>query len=332
MKILIIKNRAMGDSVIGLGAVQFLKKLHPNDEVVYGVPSWVAPLYSNVGTNADRIVPISLKSLGDWWALLRFMWREQFDIVIEMHQSGRTRKFFSFARKLMGFRYFYHNHNLSSGTEVHDQGIQKPNIQRDLDGVWSAACRYLSEKPGYPHYLEYTPKLSLSLEKKNRIILGVVATRETKMWPLDHFVVLAKKLIEHYQCEVVIPLSPSEIDQNIKMSLKDLGMPDSVEFLIRPLDQLPAELGTARLYIGNDTGLKHIAIALGIPSVSFFGPERPLEWHPYDTQMNPYFFIDGLKCRTDRSHFCGLHQCDVMDCMNGITVDEVFSKCKELLS
>ncbi len=332
MKILIVKNRAMGDSVIGLGAVQFLKQLHPNDEIVYGVPAWVSSLYSKTITKADRIVPISLKSFGDWLSMLRFMWREQFDVVIEMHQSGRTRKFFSFARKLMGFRYFFHNHHLKSGTEVHDQGVQKPNIQRDLDGVWSAACRYLQQRPEYPHYLNYTPKMELNIEKKNRIILGVVATRETKMWPLDHFVSVAKKLIESYQCEIVIPLSPSEVDQNIKMKLKELGMPDEAEFLIRPLDQLPEELGSARLYVGNDTGLKHIAIALGVPSVSFFGPEKPLEWHPYDTTKHPYFFIDGLQCRTDRSHFCGLHQCDVMDCMNGISAEDVLKKCDELLA
>jgi heptosyltransferase-2 len=77
---------------------------------------------------------------------------------------------------------------------------------------------------------------------------------------------------------------------------------------------LAKELSKASMYIGNDTGLKHICIALGVKTYTFFGPEPPLEWHPY-------FYIEGLECRTRDAHFCGLSECESMVCLKDITVE-----------
>lgn len=330
-KILIVKNRAMGDAVIGLGAVQFLKQQYPNAQIFYGVPKWVLPLFNETSTSADCIIPLSFRGLFDWWKMLLFMWREQFDLVYEMNQSGRSGKFFAAAKKVMGFRYFYHNHNYTDETIVFEQGVKKPNIQRDLDGLWSALCLLLQKRPARPNYLNYIPQMKWTGNSSNRVTLGVVATRETKMWPLENFVKLAHHLVADFSCEIIIPLSSSLKDQSIRKELEELGLPQGTHFVVAPLNELPAELGASRLYIGNDTGLKHISIALGVPSISFFGPEQPLEWHPYDQGKHPYFFIDGLDCRTKDAHFCGLETCNAKVCMEGISVDCVYEKSRELL-
>jgi heptosyltransferase-3 len=46
------------------------------------------------------------------------------------------------------------------------------------------------------------------------------------------------------------------------------------------LHELSRWLATARLYIGNDSGITHLAAAVGIPVVAIFGPTDPVVWAP----------------------------------------------------
>jgi heptosyltransferase III len=46
------------------------------------------------------------------------------------------------------------------------------------------------------------------------------------------------------------------------------------------LFELACWLATARLYIGNDSGITHLAAAVGIPVVAIFGPTDPGVWAP----------------------------------------------------
>jgi len=46
------------------------------------------------------------------------------------------------------------------------------------------------------------------------------------------------------------------------------------------LYELASWLSTARLYIGNDTGITHLAAAVGVPVVAIFGPTDPAVWAP----------------------------------------------------
>jgi len=50
-------------------------------------------------------------------------------------------------------------------------------------------------------------------------------------------------------------------------------------------------LSKAKLFVGVDTALTHMAAALGIPTVTFFGPTNPVKWGPWPkgyTGSNPY--------------------------------------------
>jgi heptosyltransferase-2 len=312
--ILVVKNRAMGDAIIGTATIQYLKELYPNATISYLVPKWIAPLFEKVATRIDHVIGLDFKSLSDWWRNYKVISSLKPDCVFEMFQSGRTSKFFSLYCKLKGIPYFYHNHHTSTGP-VLDQGKIKSNIQRDLDGAWT-----FFSGGEIPHYLNYKPVFTIDSQKRNQIIFGVVATRETKMWPLKFFAELSHKLEE----DIIIPLSPSKVDQAIKEKLISYNI--KAEFLEKPLKELPEALAGSKLYIGNDTGLKHLAIALGIPSYTLFGPEPPGEWHPYDTEKNPYYYLEGLTCRTREAHYCGLSVCPEMICLNQFGPDQLIAE------
>ena len=330
-KILICKHRALGDSIMGMSAISFAKKLFPNSKIYYGVPSWVAPLYENINHDADQIFSLNLTNAKEILKTFFKLKRESFNLIFELHQSGKTNKVFSLLSFLnKNLTYYYHNHHLKKGTEIKDQGVPKELIQRDLDGMASL----LDPKGPWPHYLKYTPtfKPKNAVSKKKRILLGIVATRKAKMWPLEFFAELSKNLLElDPEIEIGIALSKSLEDLALQKKMQSLISHERLVFHLEPLDKLPELFFGSSLYIGNDTGQKHLAVACGLKTVTFFGPEPPKEWHPYSSKEHIVFYKEGLACRTKSSHFCGLSECDSMICLNEFYPNAVFTKVKKLI-
>jgi heptosyltransferase-2 len=173
---------------------------------------------------------------------------------------------------------------------VHDQGQLKPVIQRDLDGAWTFFGKSLNTD--VPNYKDYSPHwhLKAPVPKKPQIVFGVVASRAEKMYPIDYFADLSRIIKKEYShVEIVAPISNSAEDARIETEIYATGA--SIRVVKKKLSELPAFFAQSQIYIGNDTGLKHIAVASGLPTVTLFGPELPYEWHPYDTDKHPYLFI-----------------------------------------
>lgn len=336
-KILVVKNRALGDSIIGLSAIMYLKQLFPNSELTYGVPEWIYPFYLGVETKADHLLSINLDKTWNWPKLFFTIFSKRFDLIIELHQSGRTSIFFKGYSLLTNTQYRFHNHNVSNFDQadnaILDQGVTKASMQRDLDGCWSAVSNILNNpKLSVPSYTQFQPSLKiknndLTTKPVKFIIFGVVATRKTKMWPLTNYLIIAKKILECCpEVKILIPLSNSKDDQNIEKEITSSNPPSNIEIIKSPLKTLPHYLVGALLYLGNDTGLKHICAALGVVTYTFFGPEEPLEWHPYDQSLHKFFFIPNLPCRTVTSHFCGIPTCDHLTCQTMISPVDVWEQ------
>jgi heptosyltransferase III len=57
--------------------------------------------------------------------------------------------------------------------------------------------------------------------------------------------------------------------------------PGTCLYLNRPLAEICEELGAARLFVGNDSGISHMAAGLGVPSIVFFVSTEPAQWAPW---------------------------------------------------
>lgn len=326
-----VKNRALGDSILGLGSLQYIKELYPQCRIIYGVPEWIAPMYSKTSSAFDEILPLSFKTLNGHISLWRKLSKLKIDIIFELHQNSRSGRFFKLYATLKKIPYYFHNHHLKADANVVnkiiDQGLYKATIQRDLDGIYSCLS---DQSSAIPHFRDYAPKLELKQAlghaQKLTLILGVVATRKTKSWPLLYFTQVAQHFLKNNPSgNIIIAFGPSMEDhalkQKMQQSLAELlnQFSTQIQLLVPHLADLPALFKSAQLYLGNDTGQKHLAAALGLETITFFGPELPSEWHPYDQKKHPYFFIEDMPCRTINSHYCGLSTCESMECLKQIT-------------
>ncbi|MEI8352616.1 MAG: glycosyltransferase family 9 protein, partial [bacterium] len=88
-------------------------------------------------------------------------------------------------------------------------------------------------------------------------------------------------------------------------------------------------IGKAVLFIGGDSGLAHMAVALGAPTVVLFGPSDPLKWGVKGRQNA--VVCKGLACSP--CFIFGYHKrCHTIACMAGITVDEVVLACSKVIA
>ena len=304
--ILLVKNRALGDAIISISTGNYLRSQFPDAKISFATPKWTIPVFDSLKHPFDEFVALKIRTPLDVYSLWQTLTTNQYDFIYELHWGPRSGRIFNLYTKIKSIPYGFHNHHKTKRDSI---------IRRDIGGV----AKFL----GNESFEAILPKIRRKSDLQ-KIVFGVVATRSTKMWPLEYFVELADRLKkEHPYCAIVIPLSKSRIDRQIKQRLIDLGLSKDVMFYEHGLNEVSKLFRSADIYIGNDTGLKHLAAFSGVKTISFFGPEEPLEWHPYKREEHPYFFLKNLDCRYKKAHFCGLDYCETMECLKCFSVDQV---------
>jgi ADP-heptose:LPS heptosyltransferase len=140
----------------------------------------------------------------------------------------------------------------------------------------------------------------------------------SKTWPAARFLDLAERLASAYHARILFVLGPGE--ESIKQPfLRARGLWGAVVLDNLPLIELEAVLENCHVLVGNDSGVSHLAAALGVPVVALFGPSDPDRWAPR-----------GQAVRVIRSAvFCSpcdreaMARCQSRRCLFEISVDQV---------
>ena len=108
-----------------------------------------------------------------------------------------------------------------------------------------------------------------------------------------------------------------------------MGCPQTRALCGRPLPEVTALIRQARLFVGGDSGLAHLAAAAGTPTVVLFGPSDSKKWGIKDARHK--VVCKALPCAP--CFIFGYHRpCRDIQCMHRIETDEVFTACASLLS
>lgn len=242
MRRLLIRPGAIGDCILSLPALEFLRA----DETEVWVPSAVVPLIRF----ADRAAAISSTGLdlleipgSDSQALIDRL--RQFDSICSWYGSNRP-EFRDRVRELrLPFQFF---------TALPTQWI----------GV-HAADFFLAEVGGKPPAV---PRVELpAIAPGEFVVIHPFSGSPRKNWPLERFQELAGLL----RVPVRWCIGP-----------EDPPIPGA--FRCDNLYNVACWLRGARAFIGNDSGIGHLAAAVGVPVLTIFGPMDPETWKPRATQ------------------------------------------------
>jgi heptosyltransferase III len=100
-----------------------------------------------------------------------------------------------------------------------------------------------------------------------------------KNWPADQYAALVDRLQGEYGMASVVLAGPADAEALVVLHDRP-GQPPAAELVERPLLVVAALLRRAAAFLGNDSGLSHLAGLLGIPTLALFGPSDPAVWAP----------------------------------------------------
>jgi heptosyltransferase-2 len=115
----------------------------------------------------------------------------------------------------------------------------------------------------------------LTLNSPRPIALHPGSGGEHKVWPADRWAAVIRWLRERHGRDIL--LIGGEADDAARRALAPFNLPAAWNL---PLPQLAAVLERCALFAGHDSGITHLAAAVGIPTLALFGPTSPDIWAP----------------------------------------------------
>ena len=157
------------------------------------------------------------------------------------------------------------------------------------------------------------------------------AGSENKRWPTAAFAGLIDLLVAQDRVNVVIIGGPDEAGL-LNALLAEIHEPSHVFSLVGRigLRNLPLVLLACDLYVGNDSGPKHIAASLSVPTIGIHaGSVDATEWGP----MGPAAFGIRREMTCSPCYLAKVSDCHRgLACLNGIRVGDVHRACRRLLA
>jgi heptosyltransferase III len=130
-------------------------------------------------------------------------------------------------------------------------------------------------------------KERLARTKFDRPTLAVapVAGWIGKQWPMNHFVTLLQEFCKkNPEAQVALFAAPNESDQ-LKPLIKALPKDQCINTIGQHLLDSAGMIKSSRLFIGNDSGLLHLSVAVKTPTIALFGPSNDKLYGPWSSEI-----------------------------------------------
>ncbi|HZD96526.1 MAG TPA: glycosyltransferase family 9 protein, partial [Candidatus Sulfotelmatobacter sp.] len=267
-RVLIVRLRSIGDTVLTTPCLVALKRFLPHARVDILLEDWVAPVLDGF-PHVDNIITLERKSTSARARVARQLRANNYDVVYNMH-GGTTATLLTRAtgaRHRVGYQtYQYarlHNHLSPASSSLWGQD-KTHSVEQQLALLgWTGVP--VSDRP--PTELAVTPGASTTIAARLQAVgllnLGFAvihpaAAFATKQWAADKFGRVAQDLRKRGLAVIAITTAKEKsiIDEMNKTETSAEAFTDL------SLPEITALLARSRLFIGNDSGIAHIAAAV----------------------------------------------------------------------
>lgn len=296
----------------------------------------------------DDIVTIDIDGgwaafAGSFWAAMKYLWRERFDLVLDFEFFTRFSaivSFLTFARVKVG----YHAWETWRG-DIHTIKVPFNRYWHITDSFYALGTHIGLEKKEKlemvrpfvaPEDREAVKKVLGEGGAGGRYICAYISAGDLSVerrWPADRFARVLRGILDRHDAHIVLTGSRKEAPAVREMRDRlDSGRVLDLAGRLS-VTQLAALLEGAELMISNDGGPLHLAAAMGTRTVSFFGPETPVMYGPLGEGHSVFF--EGIEC----SPCINVHdrksvRCYWTEprCMQAIDPDEVLAEIEKKLA
>ena len=333
-KVLLVRLRSIGDTVLATSAVNALRRFLPDAQIDILVEDWVAPVLAE-HPGLSRVIRLERNSLAARARIAREIRVSGYEVVYNLH-GGTTATFLtraSGARHRVGYgSYQYaklHNHQAPSASFLWGQE-ETHSVEQQLALLgWTGVP--VTDRPAtqlaIPESAAFVIEERLrdaKLEGKRLALIHPAAAFATKQWAPENFA----RVIEHLEragFSSVAIVGPGQ-DKVLDELQNNCSAPITTFNLSLP--EVSALASRAKLFVGNDSGIAHMAAAVGTPSVVIFGSSNIAHWRPWSRAESEVVF-EEMPCQPCHGYFC--EQFEQPECILRVPVNRVVAAIERVL-
>ncbi|MFD1625603.1 glycosyltransferase family 9 protein [Azospirillum griseum] len=310
-RILFITSNRLGDAVLSTGLLGHLIDRHPQARLTIACGPLPAPLFRAV-PGLERLIPMAKQPYArHWWRLWLACVGTRWDMVVDLRNSAVGRL-------------------VLAGTRAFHRKAARPMHKVEEIG----AVLGLSPPPAPRLWIDARAEAEadalLPPDRAPFLAIGPTANWLSKEWPVERFARLAQRLTGPDG-----PLPGARVAVLAAGAERVRALPLLAALGVRAIDltgrtdplAAAACLRRAALYVGNDSGLMHIAAAVGVPTVGLFGPGFPETYGPWGASARA---VTGSVPREELLRRVGLDP-NASGLMDGVSEDRVAEVAQHLL-
>jgi ADP-heptose:LPS heptosyltransferase len=263
MRILFVTSTRIGDAVLSTALLGHLLRTHPEARFTVACGPAAAGIFARM-PRLERLIVVAKRRLSLHWPLL---WSQvaftRWDLVVDLRASALA-FMVPARRRAIGKGGRRPGHRLTHIAEV--LRLSPP----PLPVAWTAP--------------QDEARAATLLAGAPWLVLGPTANWSGKVWPAERFIEVARALTAPggalAGARIAVLGGPGKAERAMAAPVLS-AFPDAID-LVGTLDlpEVAAALRRAVLFVGNDSGLMHLAAACGTPTLGLFGPTEAGEYGP----------------------------------------------------
>ena len=293
----------IGDTILSSGVFTFLARENPKAKFTFVIGPTAEPLLENF-SRIERVIIIKKRKFNlHWIEILKQCFSIKWDIVVDFRSSLLS--FFLNKRKTYIFKKNENMHHVKqlnksfgfdcSNLYIHTSAIQEKEVEKII------------------------------YKQKKYFVIFPGGNWSPKIWSVENYNSLLKK-ISLYNQNIKYIFVGSNIEKDLYYNKLINGIDDEliIDLFGATLTLTAAYMKKSNLFIGNDSGLMHLAIACNLPTIALFGPTNDVVYGPLGennavirTKEN-YNYFKKIKINKNISY------------MNSIRPEDVYVKIKSL--
>ena len=305
MKILFICSNLIGDTILSSGVIKHFIDQNQEAKLTFVVGPTAAPLLKNY-KNIENIIIFKKRKFNlHWLDILQKTYSTTWDIIVDFRSSAITHILRNNQKYIFRKKYnLHHIEQLNSSFGFDCSNLYIPTSDNEKNKANEALDNSFKNIVIFPGG-NWTPKL----------------------WSADNFNAMMKLLLEKFHnIKFILVGSLKEKNKFYNQLIKDIREDLIIDLFGYDLTLTSAYMKKSNIFIGNDSGLMHLAVANQIRVVSLFGPTDDKIYGPYGdkniiirTSQN-YDYFKSLKINENKSY------------MDSIKPETVFKICEKIIN
>lgn len=335
-KILIVRTDRIGDVVLTLPLAGVLKKYFPGSKISFLVRSYTKPIVEN-NPWIDEVITINQNNgKAEIFSNVRKL-RNRFDLAVIAYPTFRTSLilFLSGIKVRIGSGYRWYSFLFNKKVYEHRKKSDRHELEYNIrmlrtigidESVDPGSVQFNLQTELKSRQIVDTALLSSAIDPSKKIVIIHPGSGGSSVdLPFESMKKLIALMARELDVEILITGSSGEKElcESLVVNRKTKNLAGLFQ-----LPEMISLIDRADIMIANSTGPIHIAAALGKNVIGFY-PKidscSDTRWGPYTLKKK--IFTPGIDCRN-----CTREQCEKLNCMSSINIEEVFDSVKLFLT